>query len=78
MSRYSATARYKNREERADRGRSEHGKMVPYGTSTMSDEEFWGKVRETARLQDEGLLNRSGVRQGRFPQKASDKGMAEY
>ena len=27
--------------QRAEAGRAHHGKMVPHGASTMSDEEFW-------------------------------------
>lgn len=44
--------KYLGRNARVDRERSHHGKMVPHGASTMSDDEFWGKVRETAAMLD--------------------------
>ena len=70
------SAHYKGRKERVDRQRE---RMVPHGTSTMSDEEFWGRVHETAALQDEQRQGRaSGVLHGAFPHKATNTQMARY
>lgn len=57
MSEYADTdfnrfSKYLGRSARVDRERQHHGKMVPHGASTMSDEEFWGKVHETAAMMD--------------------------
>ena len=65
-------------DERPDRGRRHHGLMVPWGTSTMSDEEFWGQVRLTAQLHDEGRLEtRSGVRNGGLVSRSTSKSSAD-
>jgi len=76
--RYKASSyrRGGKREERADRGRE---KMVPYGASTMSDEEFWGKVRETAAMLDESRTSKNlDGSTARFRQDYSSRRMAEY
>ena len=39
--------------------------LIPYGASTMSDDDFWGRVRETAALLDETRqLKGTGARSG--------------
>lgn len=69
---------HKGHDERPDRERRHHGKMVPWGTSTMSDEEFWGKVRLTAQLHDEGHRDgQSGVRNGAFVSRSTSKSSAD-
>ena len=49
--------------ERAERGRGEGIVLIPRGTSTMSDEEFWGRVRETAPTAED-VIQVTGWRSG--------------
>lgn len=59
---------------RADKGRTRPSAkekiwrkelLIPYGTSTMSDDEFWGKVRATAAVLDEAKAEPgTGARSG--------------
>lgn len=42
-------------------------KLVPHGTSTMSDDDFWGRVHEFSAAQDATAMStKSGTRQGRY------------
>lgn len=61
---------------RADKGRHRRAtgtgekiwraeRLIPYGTSTMPDEEFWGRVRATSALLDEAKTQKgTGSRSG--------------